>query len=245
LSVAGCHITPTVTGGFLFFMPIISNLISLNPDSPIELFEFSNYNLNAPTDTLYICNYSGVSFNGQSYLAIGCESEEFDLIGQGPIPTPQLTISNIGRVVSNWLYQCKTATNYRLEGTSVKRRVTQRQFLDDGTNPSASIKELPQQIYLIEQVVEETYLAVKFRLGSPFDVDGVTLPARPLLRSCSWIYRSNECSYVGTQGYDLNNNATSDPTQDQCAKSLAACTIRFGSLVDLPFGGAPGLNTYS
>jgi phage-related protein len=32
---------------------------------------------------------------------------------------------------------------------------------------------------------------------------------------------------------------------DQCAKTLTACKVRFGAAVDLPFGGAPGLNTYS
>jgi lambda family phage minor tail protein L len=225
-------------------MPIISNLLSLNPDSPIELFEISNYNLTAPTETLYICNYPGVSFEGQEYAAIGCESEGFDLIGQGPIPTPQLTVSNIGRVVSTWLTQCKTSPNYRLEGTTVRRRLTQRQFLDGGENSGASIKELPQQTFVIEQVTEETYIAVKFRLGSPFDVEGVTLPARPLLRSCSWRYRSAECGYLGG-GFTLNNVATDNPALDVCAKSLTACEVRFGSYANLPFGGAPGLNTYS
>jgi lambda family phage minor tail protein L len=225
-------------------MPIISNLLSLNPDSPIELFEISNYKLTSPAETIYICNYAGVSFEGQEYSAIGCESEGFDLIGRGPIPTPQLTVSNIGRTISPWLAQCKTDPDYRLEGTTVKRRITQRQFLDGGENSGAAIKELPQQIFVIEQMVEETYIAVKFRLGSPFDVEGVTLPARPLLRSCSWRYRSSECGYLGG-GYTLNNVPTTNSALDQCAKSLTACEVRFGIYVDLPFGGAPGLNTYS
>ena len=225
-------------------MPIISNLLSLNPDSPIELFEISNYNLSAPSETLYICNYAGVSFEGQAYAAIGCESEGWDLVGQGPIPTPQLTVSNIGRVVSTWLNECKTSPNYRLEGTTVKRRVTYLQFLDGSENEGASIKELPQQIFVIEQMFSETYIAVQFRLGSSFDVEGVTLPARPLLRSCSWRYRSAECGYLGG-GYTINNVATDNPALDVCAKTLTACETRFGSYVDLPFGGAPGLNTYS
>lgn len=224
--------------------PIISNLISLNPGSPIELFEISDYNLSAPSETLFICNYAGVAFEGQEYQAIGCESNGFDLIGQGPIPTPQLIVSNIGRVVSEWLLQCKTQPNYRLEGARVLRRVTQRQFLDGQSNANAAIKELPQQVYVIEQMTEETYIAVKFRLGSPFDVEGVTLPARPLLRSCSWRYRSPECGYLGG-GYTLNNQPTTNAALDICAKSLAACEARFGTSVDLPFGGAPGLNTYS
>ena len=224
-------------------MAIISNLLSLQPDSPIELFEISGWNLTNLSQTLYICNFIGVVFAGVSYQAIGCESEGFDLIGQGPIPTPQLTVSNIGRVISDLLYNCKTNANYRLEGSFVLRRVTQKQFLDGQSQASAAIKELPQQQYIIEQMAEETYLAVKFRLGSPFDVEGVTLPARPLLRSCSWRYRSAECGWLGGY-YTLNNQPTSMSALDQCAKSLSACQCRFGDYAELPFGGAPGLNTY-
>lgn len=225
-------------------MTVIANMLTLAPDSPIELFEISGWNLSSLIETLYICNYSGVSFDGQAYSAIGCESDGFDLIGQGPVPTPMLTVSNIGGVVSNWLLQCRTQTNYRLEGSTVLRRITQRQFLDGQSNASASIKELPRQQYVVEQMTEETYVAVKFRLGSPFDVDGLTLPARPLLRTCSWLYRSSECGWTGGY-YTLTNQSTTDQTQDQCAKTLVACQTRFGQSVDLPFGGAPGLNAYT
>jgi lambda family phage minor tail protein L len=222
---------------------MIADLISLSPDSPIELFEISGWNLTNLAETLYICNFTGVTFEGVNYQAIGCESEGFDLIGQGPIPMPQLTVSNIGRVISDLLFNCKTNTNYRLEGSTVLRRITQKQFLDGQPNAGFAIKELPQQQYIIEQMQEETYLAVKFRLASPFDVEGVTLPARPLLRSCSWRYRSAECGWTGGM-FTLNNQPTTNPALDQCAKSLPACECRFGPYAELNFGGAPGLNTY-
>ena len=63
-------------------------------------------------------------------------------------------------------------------------------------------------------------------------------------RSCPWRYRSAECGYLGG-GYTLNNVPTTVSALDQCAKTLTACKTRFGTAVDLPFGGAPGLNTYS
>lgn len=220
-----------------------ANLATLSPNTPIELFEISGWNLASLTDTLFICNFTGVSFGGVGYLAIGCEGEGFDLIGQGPIPTPGLTVSNVGRIISDFLYKCKTLPNYRLEGSKVLRRVTQQQYLDGQPSVNAAIKELPQQIYVIDQMQEETYLAVKFRLGSPFDVEGVTIPARPLLRSCSWRYRSAECGWMGGM-FTLNNQPTTDPALDQCAKVLSACQCRFGQYAVLPFGGAPGLNTY-
>ena len=225
-------------------MPFIPNLISLAPDSPIELFEISEFNLTNLSETLYICNYANVSFNGITYNPVGIEAEGFDVIGQGTLPTPSLVVSNIGMIVSDWIKQCKLSSNYRLEGSLVKRRITQRQFLDDGTNSNASIKEYPKQEFIIEQKEEENYTSVKFRLCSPFDIEGVTLPGRVLVRSCTWRYRSPECGYLGSY-YTIQNLPTTNPKLDKCAKTLTACETRFGELVDLPFGGAPGLNTYS
>lgn len=225
-------------------MPIISNLLSLSPDSPIELFEISGFNLSNLSETLYISNYLGVAFNGISYIPIGCEAEGFDLVGQGPIPTPTLSISNVRGVISSWIDQCSTSNNYRIRGATVTRKITQRQFLDDGNNSNAPIKEFPRQEFIIEQISEETYANVKFRLCSPFDIENVTLPGRVLVRSCAWIYRSTECGYTG-QGYTLQNIPTNNSTLDQCPKTLQACKVRFGNFADLPFGGAPSLNTFS
>lgn len=236
---------------------MIPNLLSLNPDSFIELYEIYKYRVidkdKEDTDTSIETIRIGstaiddstpwVVFNGKTYYAVGVQGEGFDLIGQGAIPTPRLTVSNVGGILTKWLKQSREA-GYRLEGTFVKRHVTQKRFLDGQVDANAGVKELPIQVYVIEQLAEENYTNAKFNLGSAFDVEGITLPARVMVRSCTWIYRSPECSYAGSAKYTLDGNVTQDPNQDFCAKTLAACELRFGVGNVLPFGGFPGLNSY-
>lgn len=228
------------------------NLLSLNPESFIELYEFSSFSKSNPSLTIRICNYikennsiPGLSFEGQLFYALGIQGEGFDLIGQGAIPTPTITVSNVGGILTGWLKETRTNPDYRLEGAYVKRRVTQKRFLDGESNAGDSIKELPYQTYVIEQLQEETYQSVKFKLTTPFDVEGISLPSRIVSRNCVWLYRGAECGYAGTAKYTINNEPTNDPNQDICAKTLKACELRFGSSSILPFGGFPGLNTYS
>ncbi|AXK90456.1 Lambda-like minor tail protein L [Cylindrospermopsis raciborskii virus RM-2018a] len=238
------------------------NLLSLNPDSFVELYEFykfywdtskSGTNKWADDTVIRICNFikednsiPGLSFENNLYYALGIQGEGFDLIGQGAIPTPTITVSNVGGILTSWLRETRINDKYRLEGTYVKRRVTQKRFLDGESNAGDSIKELPFQVYVIEQLQEENYQTVKFKLTTPFDTDGITLPARIMSRSCPWIYHGGECGYpIDAQKYDINNQPTNDSNQDICAKTLKACEIRFGIFSTLPFGGFPGLNTYS
>lgn len=234
------------------------NLLSLNPESFIELYEFYNFTYNTVSRqwdnsiVIRICNFieennniPGLSFEGNLYYALGIQGEGFDLIGQGAISTPTLTVSNVGGILTSWLKETRTNPNYRLEQTSVKRRVTQKRFLDGQPNASDSIKELPYQIYTIEQLQEETYQSVKFKLTTPFDTEGITLPARIMSRTCIWKYRGGECGYSGNNKYTIGNELTPDSNLDVCAKTLKACQLRFGQFSTLPFGGFPGLNTYS
>lgn len=219
------------------------NVSELDLDAKISLIEISEFNLLAPNETLYLCNYTGVSYQNKQYQAIGLEVTGYDLIGQGQIPNPMITVSNVGRVISNWLYRCKTTPNYRLEGCTVTRRVTQNKFLDGQPNSGEAITEFTPDIYSLEQVVEETYAAVKFKLATPFDIENMYLPARLALRTCSSLYRGSECGYVGPY-YNILNQPTLDPRQDVCSKSLEACETRFGKVNDLPFGGFPGLGNF-
>ena len=226
-----------------------ANLQSLTPDTLIELFEVSDYNFNNPTETFRFCNYNGVSYRTDPtatpnvYQAIGCESEGFELSGQGPIPQPKITVSNVGRAVSDWLFVLKTNPNYRLEGAEVTRRITQRRFLEGGGDESATARELPPAFFRVEQLSEETFKGVSFVLASPFDLDGATLPGRFALRTCPFRYRGNDCGYTGAAMYDRVNRPVSEPHLDLCNKSLTACELRF-SRTYIRFGGYPGLGGF-
>lgn len=224
-----------------------ANLQSLQPDALIELFEISDYRRSNPAETFRFCNYNGVSYRvnptatPQPYLAIACESEGFELVGQGPVPQPKITVSNVGRSISDLLFIMKTNPDYRLEGSTVIRRVTQSSFLEGGGNELAGLRELPFHSFVIEHIEQETFKAVQFTLSSPFDFDGATLPNRPALRTCAWRYRSEECGYFGAAKFTRRNQSTGDSALDVCNKSIAACELRFGEGAILRHGGFPGL----
>lgn len=218
-------------------------LSSLSLDAPIELFEISDFNLRSPAETIYIANYVGVNFEGVTYAAIGCEGSEFDIVGKGSPPQPKLTISNVGRFASDLLYRLTNLAGYRLEGATVTRRLTEKRFLDGQSEANAAVREQQPQVYEVEQLESEssTYVALKLSLPG---LEGETLPSRPALRSCTWIYRSADCGYASDKMFDVNNQPTLDTSKDVCSKTLTSCAIRFGENVDLNFGGIPGLQTY-
>jgi len=47
-----------------------------------------------------------------------------------------------------------------------------------------------------------------------------------------------------TQWFERNNEATTVSASDACAKTLAACQLRFGEAAQLPFGGFPGIGAF-
>lgn len=221
-------------------MPL-SGIESLEQDTKIELFKIDNFNVRNPTEAFYFCNHSGVIFEGIEYQAIGCESDGYDLIGQGSIPNPTIALSNVGSVVSNLIYKLISTPGYRLEGSRVTRITTSRKFLDGQSNDGDSIRQNQPDIYRLEQMQELTYEAVKFKLATAYDLEGDTLPNRIALRSCGSVYRGSECGYLGSDMFTIDNQRTLDPEKDVCGKTLRSCKLRFGSNAVLPFGGFPGL----
>lgn len=219
----------------------LSGLESLEQDTKIELFTLDQFNLRNPNEAFYFCNYSGVMFEGIEYTAIGCETDGYDLIGQGSIPNPTIAISNVGNVVSNLIYKLISTPGYRLEGSRVTRITTSKKFLDGQSNVGDSIRQNQPDIFILNQMSELTYQAVRFTLATNFDLEGDLLPSRVALRSCGSVYRSPNCSYLGSDMFTITNQRTLDPDKDVCSKSLTACKRRFGSTSVLPFGGFPGL----
>lgn len=217
------------------------DLTTLDQDAPIELIEISGWNLADEGETIYLCAIPGVSFDGQSYDVIAMRTEGFDLIGQGTPPSPQITVSNFGQIVGAWLYQCKQP-GYRLEGAKVKRRVTKKRFLDGQPNANSAFKEDPFHVFFLEQV-SENRRECGSSLVDPFNRQGETLPSRPALRICPWLYRGGECGYNGALMFDAQNNPTIDKTKDRCSKTVEGCTIRHPN-ADIPHGGFPGLQTF-
>lgn len=220
------------------------DLFSLDNETPIELFEVSRFNRLDMDETLRFCNLSGVTFYGNAYTPLACDAKGFDVVTQGTNPMPTLTVSNIGRFISSWIRVCETNSNYVLEGARVKRRMTQRKFLDDGIAATDPIREFPKHVYRIEQVTDITPEIVTFKLANPWELEGLTLPRRIVHRDCSWVFRGDRCGYDGETMRDINGDITTDETKFDCGQTAANCAQYFGSNVVLPFGGFVNLGAF-
>ncbi|HIC7827208.1 TPA: phage minor tail protein L [Enterobacter hormaechei] len=85
---------------------------------------------------------------------------------------------------------------------------------------------------------------VEFELASAFDLMGVMLPNRQIVKnSCQWRYRSAECGYTGPY-FDKNDAPTKLASADYCTKRLSSCRARINYFANgiIAFGGFPGAN---
>jgi lambda family phage minor tail protein L len=217
-------------------MPIISDLQSLSHDAEIELFELSN--VRGAIETYFFCNHYGVGFNGYAYLPIACEIEGIAYTSEGSAPRPKLRISDTGLVISTWVHD-----HEGLEGSTLTIKKTLKRYTDYGSDPDGSAVKTTDVYTVSHRSQEIPGRVIEFELVSGFDFVNEILPNRRCMIKCPWIYRSAECGHTGA-GYTIANQPTSDPALDVCAKSLTACTKRFGKTAVLPYGGFPALGRF-
>lgn len=145
--------------------------------------------------------YRPVVFNGIEYAPFPIDTEGFDIMGDGGIPRPKLRGSNINGFLSRFLL-----TRGDLVGAKLTRTRVYARFLDDanwergnpyGTpDPTAAYEP---DIYFVNRLVTENPQEVVLELSTPFELDGVQLPRRPITATtCVFQYRDPEtCGYVG------------------------------------------------
>lgn len=223
-------------------------LQSLSPSSTVELFVLDMSNttsggvlyFHAGTNELN----ASVVWQGNTYTPWPVEASGFDTTTQGTLPQPKIKVANTAGMFSG-----ETAANNDLLGCKIIRKRTFAKFLDavnfkDGVNPDADpTQHAEDDIWFIEQKLSENRYELEFQLSSVFDLMGVQLPNRQILKTaCVWKYRGTECGYSGPS-YDRFDKPSS-ATDDSCAKLLSSCTVRFGSSNPLPYGGFPGATKY-
>ncbi|GEP11116.1 phage minor tail protein L [Methylobacterium gnaphalii] len=195
---------------------------------------------------------SAVYFRGVPYAARDVKCDGFEMTGQGAMPQPTISVTNVGRVMSS------AAILYDdLVGARLVRTRTYRQFLDDGETPDGNAA-YSQDIYLFDQKTEHTKRQISWTLAAAMDQEGVMLPKRLILRDVclkkyrrpilnetggfvGYDYSKVECPYAGAQAYDADGNPTT-PDKDTPSRHVATCCkARFGAAAQLPFGGFPGV----
>ena len=137
------------------------------------------------------------------------------------------------------LVNATTAGN-DLGGAEVRRIRTLKKYLD-GESAADPNARWPEERWFVDRKASESRDQVTFELASKFDLAGQKIPKRQVIANvCQWKYRSSECSYTGTDYYDVNGNEVSTEAEDVCGKRVASCKLRFGDTTELPFGSFPG-----
>jgi len=190
-------------------------------------------------------------WGGREYLPLPITIEGIEYDGQGRLPRPTLTISNLLGPLGNIVREHKD-----LNGCLLTHRMTLSCFLDAENfkegNPTANPNlEFPKEIYIFERRAEETHEYIKFELCSALDLEGQMLPKRNYYTNfCPHEYRGALCNYLGSKYFDENDNEVADPSKDKCGKRIKSCEARFGKDDklsfykdggELPFGGFPGV----
>ena len=223
-------------------------LAKLNPSAIIELFEVHLDNtLHGSTDVYRFhaganADVDGnVVFNGNTYTRIPVKADGFEMTNTGTLPRPTLTISNLdGTMTTLLLLVNATTAGNDLGGAEVRRIRTLKKFLDGESTADPNAK-FPDERWFIDRKANESRDSVTFELASKFDLAGQKLPKRQVIANvCQWVYRSSECSYTGSNYFDVNGNTVSTLAADVCGKRVESCKLRFGNTAELPFGSFPG-----
>lgn len=184
-----------------------------------------------------------IVWQGKTYQPMPIQATGFDISGEGKLPRPKLKVANFGGVISAEL-QAKDD----FLGCQVTRKRTMQCFLDAENFPSKTNEDadpnqhFPDDVWFIDQKTLETPEVVEFELASVYDLMGVQLPNRQVMRnSCQWTYRSAECGYTG-RAFDKDDKPTDIAGADYCSKRLSSCRARRNYFADglIAFGGFPG-----
>ncbi len=148
-----------------------------------------------------------VVFDGLTYTPFPIDVTDMEISGSGGVPRPHLKGSNIQGFLSQFLL-----TEGDLVGARFIRRRVYARFLDavnwvNGVNPYGTpdpTAAYDDELYFVSRKVTENPELVELECCSPFELDGVQLPHRPLLATiCSTSFRDPEtCGYNGAPVMD-------------------------------------------
>jgi len=228
---------------------------SLEPSAIIELFQLHLTASVNGADLVYYYHAGtnelsqNLVFSGITYSAVPIQVEGFEVTTKGTLPRPKMKIANADGSISQLL------NFYNPLQAEVRRIRTCKKFLDavnfeGGVNATAdptAIFNGGYESWYIDRIANENLEVVEFELIGKLDLTNLRLPSRQVVEHCPWIYKGSECGYKPGKMFNLQNQQVTDPEDDQCAKNLKACELRFpkGEGIGpqdelLPFGGFPG-----
>lgn len=223
---------------------------SLDPGAIVFLFELNTSVIGGPV-YYFTPNRDGdnpVVFGGVTYTSADIEASDFEVSGNGSLPTPKIRISNTDGLVQQIVNQYGD-----LVGCSLRRVRTFARFLDGKPDADPSSYFGPD-IFRVERKVAEDGPFFEWELSAAIDQEGKMLPGRQVLRDfCSWRYRvwnpqtntfdysKATCPYTASSYFTAEGEPTT-AANDRCGKRVSECERRFGAGNPLPFGGFPGVS---
>ena len=137
-----------------------------------------------------------IVWQGNTYTAIPIKAEGYEATGQGTLPRPTISVSNLLGTFTTIIALLPDG----LEGCKVTRTRTLSMFLDavnftGGSNSDADPTSYfrPRDIYFIDRKSIENRDVISYEMCSAFDLAGVRLPKRQIL--------PDEFPAVGTFSY--------------------------------------------
>ena len=124
----------------------------------------------------------------KTYTAIPLTAEGFDISSDGSYSRPELSVGNIGNILTNAIGGIDVED---LTGKRVTRRTTLEKYLVGESGDATPPVEFPKVTYIIDRIKQKNILSVTFELVSPFDLTGVALPRRSIIAgSCPFRYKN-------------------------------------------------------
>jgi len=156
----------------------------------VELFDFELNTAQHGETTVYrftnTKNELGndIVWQGNTYTAIPLKAEGYEASGQGTLPRPSISVSNLLGTFTTLIAVLPDG----LEGCKVTRTRTLSKYLDavnftGGSNSDADPTSYfrPRDIYFIDRKSMENRDVISYEMCSAFDLAGVRLPKRQIL----------------------------------------------------------------
>ena len=156
----------------------------------VELFDFELNTAQHGETTIYrftnTKNELGndIVWQGNTYTAIPLKAEGYEASGQGTLPRPSISVSNLLGTFTTLIAVLPDG----LEGCKVTRTRTLSKYLDavnftGGSNSDADPTSYfrPRDIYFIDRKSMENRDVISYEMCSAFDLAGVRLPKRQIL----------------------------------------------------------------
>ena len=123
----------------------------------------------------------------RNYTAIPLQVEGFEVNTDGAYSRPEISIGNIGNVLSSAVGNTPLQD---LVGKRLTRRTTLQKYLVGESGDATPPVEYPKVTYILDRLKDRGPLSVTYELAAPFDVTGVQLPKRQVIAgACPFRYK--------------------------------------------------------